>query len=200
MLPAVGFAQADSLEYLSELERGIVREHNRVRSDPAGYARFLRDLKPRFDGLLYQLTDSSVRETEEGIAAVDEAVHLLEATVPLPPVGVSRGMSLGARDLVADQGRTGRTGHLGSDGSQPWDRVDRYGDWEAAIAENVAYGYDTARDVVTQLLVDDGVPERSHRANILNPELRVVGVACGPHSGYGIVCVMTYAGGYKEQP
>jgi len=198
--PAAAAAQTDSLGFLSELEREIIREHNRVRLDPAGYARFLRELKPHFDGLLFHLADDLVRETEEGVAAIDEAVRLLEATGPVPPVGGSRGMSLGARDLVADQGPTGRTGHFGSDGSQPWDRVNRYGSWEVTVAENVAYGYETARDVLTQLLVDDGVPERSHRANILNPEFRVVGVACGPHARYAVLCVITYAGGYTEKP
>jgi uncharacterized protein YkwD len=200
LIPATAAAQTDSLSFLSELEREIALEHNRVRLDPAWYARFLRELKPHFDGLLFHLADNLVRETEEGVAAVDEAVRLLEATEPLPPVRRSKGMSLGARDLVADQGRTGRTGHVGSDGSQAWDRVNRYGNWEVTVAENVAYGFETARDVLTQLLVDDGVPERSHRGNILNPEFRVVGVARGPHARYAILCVITYAGRYAEEP
>ena len=200
LVPPAAAAQADSLGYLSALELEIIHEHNRVRSDPAGYARFLRELKPNFDGTLFHLADSLVRETKEGVAAVDEAVRLLEATEPLLPLKGSRGMSLGARELVTDQGRAGRTGHVGSDNSQVWDRVNRYGSWEAAVAENVAYGFKTARDVLTQLLVDDGVPERGHRMNILSPEFRVVGVACGPHTKYTIVCVITYAGGYTERP
>ena len=40
-------AQSD---YLTRLERDIVAEHNLARSDPASYAAYLRELKPRYDG------------------------------------------------------------------------------------------------------------------------------------------------------
>ena len=165
----------------------------------SSYAAYLRELKPRYDGHRFLESDSVVRVTQEGSAAVDEAIRFLESTAPLAVLHGSRGMSLGARDLVADQGPKGSTGHVGTDGSQPWDRVARYGDWEGEIAENVAYGFDSAREVVVQLIVDDGVRGRGHRVNIFNPEFRVVGVSCGNHARYGTVCVITYSAGYVEK-
>jgi len=192
--------QSGPLAYLTQLEREIVAEHNRARSDPASYAAFLRDLKPRFDGRQFAVSDTVVRMTQEGTRAVDEAIRFLESTVSVSALQASRGMSLGARDLVRDQGPTGNTGHVGSDGSQPWDRVARYGDWQGETAENVAYGFDTARDVVVQLIIDDGVRDRGHRMNIFKPEFRVVGVSCGNHVRYGTVCVTTFAVGYVETP
>jgi uncharacterized protein YkwD len=48
------------------------------------------------------------------------------------------------------------------------------------------------------LLVDDGVPDRGHREALLRPDYRVTGVACGYHSAYHNICVMTYADGYTE--
>jgi len=192
--------QSGPLAYLTLLEREIVAEHNRARSDPASYAAFLRDLKPRFDGRQFAVSDTVVRMTQEGTRAVDEAIRFLESTVSVPTLRASRGLSLGARDLVRDQGPTGNTGHVGSDGSQPWDRVARYGDWQGEIAENVAYGFDAARDVVVQLIIDDGVRDRGHRMNIFKPEFLVVGVSCGNHVRYGTVCVTTFASGYVEMP
>jgi uncharacterized protein YkwD len=192
-------SSAPQSDYLTRLERDIVAEHNLARSDPASYAAYLHELKPRYDGQRFLESDSVVRMTQEGSAAVDEAIRFLESTAPLAFVHASRGMSLGARDLVADQGPSGSTGHVGTDGSQPWDRVARYGDWEGEIAENVAYGFDSAREVVVQLIVDDGVRGRGHRVNIFNPEFRVVGVSCGNHARYGTVCVITYSVGYVEK-
>jgi uncharacterized protein YkwD len=196
VVPAQSSAQGS--EYLTRLEQQIVSEHNLARSDPASYAAFLRRLKPRYEGRRFVVSDRVVRMTQEGLAAVDEAIRFLESAAAAPQVRASRGMSLGARDLVDDQGPKGSTGHVGTDGSQPWDRVARYGEWEGEIAENVAYGFDTGGDVVLQLIVDDGVPGRGHRLNIFNPAFQVVGVACGRHARYETMCVITYAAGYVE--
>ena len=107
-------------------------------------------------------------------------------------------MSDGARDHVKDQARSGATGHKGSDGSAVGARVNRYGKWKHTVAENIAYGGSSGREIVIRLIVDDGVPDRGHRKNIFNPRFRMVGVACGTHKKYGTMCVTTFAADYFE--
>jgi uncharacterized protein YkwD len=67
------------------------------------------------------------------------------------------------------------------------------------VAENMAFGENPARQVVIQLLVDDGVPDRGHRATILDPSYRVAGAACGPHARYRQMCVIDFAVEYAER-
>lgn len=184
------------------LEAGIVEELNQVRTDPAGYAAYLEVLLPQFDGTLRR-TPEGFLQSREGAAAVREAIGALRGTAPMAPLQPSPGLSAAARDLVRDQASTGGMGHDGSDGSTPSERISRYGRWGGALSENVSYSaFATVgpRDVVVQLLVDDGVPGRGHRRNILDPTMRLVGVACGRHARFAMVCAMDHVREYQEGP
>jgi uncharacterized protein YkwD len=61
-----------------------------------------------------------------------------------------------------------------------------------SMGEAISYGA-AGLQVVIDLIVDDGVPDRGHRHAILNPIYREVGIAIGPHRRYGTMCVMDFA-------
>jgi uncharacterized protein YkwD len=138
--------------------------------------------------------------TEEGASAVREAVAALQRQTPLTGLTLSAGMSLAAADLAHDQRHAGQLGHTGSDGSTPASRLNAHGTWQMSYSENVDYGpFLTGRDVVIDLLVDDGVPDRGHRRNIFDGGAHVVGIACGPHPSFHSVCVIDQAAGYVSR-
>ena len=184
--------------YLSAVEREVLDELNLARTDPKRYAGFLAALRPYFNGNNLHRPGQPILITKEGVAAVDEAIDFLRTMQPLPALTLSRGLSLAAESHVDDQ-QSGAMGHTGSDNSQPWDRMNRYGTWQDEVAENIAYGGYSTRGVVVQLIVDDGVPGRQHRANMFSPEYRFVGVACGSHARLHDMCVMDFAAGYSER-
>ncbi len=181
------------------LEKGIVEEVNRARTNPAAYAAWLKGQRPHYRGTQLRRPGETPIRTQEGLAAVDEAIRWLEKQRPAGALVLSRGMSLAARDLAAPQGASGGFGHTGPDGSSPSDRIERHGRWESLIGENVAYGQRSARDVVAAFIVDDGVPGRGHRKNLFNPAYRVMGVDCAPHAVYGTTCAVTFAAGFREK-
>ncbi|MCI0494942.1 CAP domain-containing protein, partial [candidate division KSB1 bacterium] len=175
------------------LDKEILKELNFARQHPKKYATFLEQERPYYVGKFIKRPGEITIISKEGVSAVDEAIRFLKKINPVAPLNHSTGMSRAAMDHVRDQGKRGAFGHKGSDGSQPADRVSRYGKWLETVGENIAYGRDAARDIVIGLIVDDGVPNRGHRDNIFNPQFRIVGIACGAHKTFGTMCVMNFA-------
>lgn len=185
--------------FASALEREVVSELNLARTRPDAYVAILREYRKLIRGNYLERPGQVTVVLNEGAKAVDEAIAFLERQKPIGPLSLSKGLSLAAADHARDQGKTGQTGHSGSDRSTMDARIKRYGAWQKTAGENIAYGPETARDIVIQLIVDDGVSSRGHRANIFNATFAVVGVATSPHPKYGVVCVQDFAGGYEER-
>jgi len=191
--------EESDVPYLSRLEKEVVEECNLARTNPREYARLLGETRKFYSGRYMNIPGRVRIMTNEGVAAVDEAVRFLETVSPVPSLAPSKGMSAAAKDHVNDTGPRGAVGHSGTDGSSPMTRMNRHGRWQRTAGENLAYGHGVAREIVMQLIVDDGVPGRGHRRNIFNPAFRRIGVAYGPHGRYGHMCVQTFAGEYQEK-
>lgn len=187
--------------YLTENEKDLVLELNMVRTNPKQYAElFLKPLVHRYKEKLFIYPDDPIPlQTEEGIKALYECIKVLENTNPVGMLHPSEGLSRAAADHAKEQSKNGRTGHDGRRKSTPFTRMERYGKWGGMAAENIDYGNEKARWVVISLLIDDGVPERGHRTNMLVKDFGRLGVAFDSHPKYGYMCVMDFAGTYVEK-
>jgi uncharacterized protein YkwD len=172
-LGRVSFAGGTSLEILEEI--------NLARTNPQHYAQLIAGSR---------LADPR---------SVAEAVSFLQKARPLPPLAFVDGLALSAQRHVADQGSRGAIGHSGSNHSSPWSRMAEYGRYVGRAGENISYGCSDARNIVAQLIIDQGVPGRGHRKNIFSPSFAVAGAACGHHARYGAMCVIDFAGGFEEK-
>jgi uncharacterized protein YkwD len=188
--------------YLTRVEKDVILELNKVRSNPAKYAE--QYIKPRlawFDGSHggkgYKAPDQSTTVVSaEGPAAVQECIDELSARESAPLLMPREGLVRAARDHMLDTGAKGIVGHTGSDGSTIGGRMNRYGQWGGVMGENISYGADAGREIVIQLLIDDNVPNRGHRTNNMEKSFGSAGVSIGPHTRYGAMCVINFAGRY----
>ena len=64
--------------------------------------------------------------------------------------------------------------------------------------ENLSYGeYKSGADVLMALFIDDGVPDRGHRAALQNPGYTLTGIAsCKHNSKYRNLVVFAYASAF----
>ena len=86
------------------------------------------------------------------------------------PLKGNKRLALAARRHSKDMAVNKYFSHTSKDGSSPWDRIKRTG-YKNPGAENIAYGYPSAKAVVKGWLKSPG-----HRANILNCGLKSLGV------------------------
>jgi uncharacterized protein YkwD len=177
----------------------ILNEVNLLRTQPDQYAEIVASERQYYHDMIYQKPGEIRIRVKEGVTALDEAVKFLHNQSAVGPLQLSHGLSLGANDHVQDQSKSGKTGHQGADGTYVKDRINRYG-ISNGCGENLAYGPSTARDIVVQLVIDDGVPDRGHRTNFFTPEWSFFGSACGPHPNFRMMCAIAMAAHYSEDP
>lgn len=198
--PVDSLNTAKNASYLSDEEKNMVLAMNLIRYNPVQYAElyvkptiaFFRGKEYHYPGLGY------IFMTNEGAGPVHELYNELIKTSPLPLFYPSEGLSRAAKSHARDQSLNGALGHDGQGGTRA--RIEREGSWQIRIAENIAYGNTSAHHAILSLMVDDGVPNRGHRINMLHPTYKVVGVAWDTHPRYpGGGYVIKYAGGFTEK-
>lgn len=156
------------------LEPGVLAEVNRVREHPAQYADELAAAGPQ-------------------TPTTREAIAWLQRRHPAPPLELTQALADSAGVHALDEGQHGAFEHTGTDGSSAGERMRRAGVWAGMLAEEMAAGPATPREVVRQLIVDEDVPGRGHRMDLLDPFLRRAGVGCAAHPVYGEICVIDLA-------
>lgn len=187
---ALAFGAAGAAAAPSRFEAAVFAELNHFRGDPAGYADELRSYRPRFEGKRLIAEEGSEIDilTNEGVAAVDEAIRDLSREKPLPELKWSETLARAAADHVAVQSRSGAVGHY-TNGRGPGERMKARGGGPY-VNEVITYGHHSPTGVIDQLLIDDGVPGRGHRYSLLRPTHRYAGVACGTHRVHRTMCVI----------
>lgn len=180
-------------DYLNSLEKAIIFEMNKARTNPKEYAELnIKPMLKKFVGKRY-FHDNKTYHTKEGKHAVEECLKYLNTVKPRGVLYPDKDLSRAAIDHVRDQGISGNIGHAGSDQSTPTLRVKRYARRDYVfIGENISYGLNSPSEIVSFLLINDGMPSRKHREILMNPKINYTGVACGHHKTYKIMCVMVY--------
>jgi uncharacterized protein YkwD len=111
-----------------------------------------------------------------------------ERFAAVPALRASAQLDKAALGHARDMARKGFFDHRAPDGSQPWDRVKRAGYRPRISGENIAYGPESAEEVVEGWLDSPG-----HCANIMEPRFKEIGVGVATSARRGrIYWVQTF--------
>lgn len=175
-----------------DFEAAVLSEINRLRADPAGYAADLREYRTRIRGkVVFDAEDNVVEMSIEGTRAVDDAIAALERAIPVARLRSGDILAAAAADHAGWQASSGEIGHQAR-GQGPGERVMARGGGRF-VSEVISYGQRSPRDVVRQLVVDDGVASRGHRHLLLTNHYRFAGVGCDSHPRWGAMCAIKLA-------
>ena len=126
----------------------------------------------------------------EGDNVFKEAIQFLKSLPSLKPLQWDQNLARSAQEHVDDIGPKGLLLYQSSDGTEPEDRISKYGTYVDSLGENIDFGPNDAMGVIISLTLDDGEEERPHRENLFKSDYQKVGIACGPHKTEFQMCVI----------
>lgn len=149
----------------AELEAQVLEEINRLRTNPPRYAQWLRTLRRYYDGTTLQLPGEPPVTTQEGIAALEEAIAALENRRPVLPLSASAPLNLHVQGMLRDRASLGEGHQLLNHRTPLWS--------------------------ILQWVVADGDRSRQGREALLSINHHAAGIAC---DAIAALCVVSYDG------
>ena len=182
-------------EDYAEKARNIYNLINRFRRNPRDLANHLERIKKYLDTSTNILSEPDKIQIQmvEGEEVFNEAINYLKSLRPLDPLQWEDALAASAQEHVDDIGPKGLLLYQSSDGTEPEERITRYGKYIDSLGENIDFGPNDAIGVIVSLTLDDGEEERPHRDNLFRNDYKKIGIACGPHQTEFQMCVMDLA-------
>ena len=182
-------------EDYGEKARNIFNLINKFRANPRELARHLEKLKKYLDTSTNILSEPDKIQIQmvEGEDVFNEAINFLKSLSPLEPFQWEDALAQSAQEHVDDIGPKGLLLYQSSDGTEPEERITKYGNYIESLGENIDFGPNDAIGVIVSLTLDDGEEERPHRDNLFKNDYKKIGIACGPHQTEFQMCVMDLA-------
>lgn len=133
-----------------------------------------------------QENDKDDDEYVEGLYADLKNTRGLHLLKPLESLHKS------AAHHATDMGTHGGIGTKSTDGTTFTMRIHKFHK-PVTVSENTNYGYSDALTIIMEMLIDEGVAERTHRHNILGKTFHHIGVSIKPHKNMDFNCVMDFS-------
>lgn len=181
-----------------ELAKNVYKSLNKIRTQPFSFIPELKLWKSKFRKERLYLLNENPLETFEGVKGVEEAISFLRIQKPVKELNYREELFKAAKDHAVDIGKNGLIGHEGSNGNLLADRIEKYCEWDDLCAENLDFGFKNADNIILNMLIDDGSPERNQRANLFSETFNYIGIGCSGHTKYNHCSVIVFAKALRD--
>ncbi|CDW89935.1 UNKNOWN [Stylonychia lemnae] len=178
---------------LNQIDQDILEFTNKIRANPKEMIPHLEKILATFEGDVMYIDGQIGIQTNEGPAAVQEAIEFAKTAAPVGTLTWNDQLARCSQDHVEDIGPKGLTQHESSKGEGLMAKVSKHFQVNGMVGENLSFGQSSGIDVVLQLVIDDGVASRGHRNNIFQSKFGKLGCFSGQHSGYETMTCLVYA-------
>ena len=176
-----------------KLAEELFKEHNKLRKNPQSYIDKLTKAENFYKDKIFRHPNEIPIETYEGLEGIKNAIEFLKKQSPVKELIYSNLLSKSALDHANDIGKQGSYNHEGSNGSLLSDRIEKYTEWDGAIAESLQFCYKNAENIIMSLIIDDGSKEKHQRENLFSQEFKYIGIGCAKHKTFKLCTVFNYA-------
>ena len=183
---------AGDIDY-QQLSEELFKLHNELRKNPKSFIDKLTKAESYFKDKIFRHPSEIPIETYEGIDGLKEAIQFLQNQNPVKELIYSESLSKAAFDHADDIGKQGLHSHESSNGALLNERIEKYSEWDGAIAESLQFCYKNPENILMSLIIDDGSKEKHQRQNLFSEEFQYVGIGCAKHKSFKLCTVFDYA-------
>jgi hypothetical protein len=168
---------ANEVGYLTKEEKAVVFFINLVRVNPKLFAQTY---------LISYLDSAPIKKSEY----IESLMKELKNMQPMDVIEPQYDLYEVAKKHATEMGMHGKTGHISLSGESYETRAKNLSKRYQKAQENCQYGYSDALSIVIDLLIDEDIPDLSHRKSLLNKEVKYIGASIKKHKIYRYNCVI----------
>ena len=175
----------------------ILDEINKLNANPSGYVDTILKYKDYFEGNTLKIPGEKAGiETKEGASAYEEAANALKEAKYVRELIPSKGLFNIAEDYFNSIKEVGMEKIDSLDINTS---IDKFGSFIREFYQLMESGSSSPEQIIINFLVCDGEPQRSYRANLLNPNIQKIGIASGEIGSSEHCTIVVFSNEFKNK-
>lgn len=177
-----------------KMEDKILKYINMIRHRPIDFIDFLKEREIDYEENSYFNKKTKKRyHTKEDYTAVLEAIDFLTNCHPVLPLERSKKLDETAKAHSDFLIKENIVSNVGAGGLNPEERISKE-KGKGSLGEAISLFENKAKQIVINLIIDDGLVERPNRKMLICKDFNEIGISLNKHPSKNFICVLHFWG------